>query len=214
MRQSETTQPDSPFSFAGSLFLFIIIIFISSAPVVIEQLNKPERIAFKVLSHSRTWQVIHTSTNQSQWEASDGGTTEPVHYRTTDDGVEFVFERTGNREAYFVKEAFTPDIFKLSVDVNASNGLVFRGNDQGEYYLFLVSPTTYTVEILQRANNVDLPREAIIPNTALPKFIGLPHTLTILGDGHSYLFYINNVLVGNMSDSRLYGNRVGIEVFT
>jgi hypothetical protein len=214
MKQPETNNADLAPSFITGLFLLLVVILFSAAPVVIEQMKKPERLAFKLLSRSGTWQVIHASTKESHWEASDGGTTEPVHYRTTDEGVEFVFERTGNREAYFVKEAITPDTFKLSVEVNASNGLVFRGNDQGEYYLFLVSPTTYTVEILQRANNVDLPREAIIPNTHLPKFVGEPHTLTVIADGQTYFFYVNNVFVNQMSDSRLNGNRTAIEVFT
>jgi hypothetical protein len=220
MRQSETTQPDSPFSFAGSLLLFIIIIFISSAPVVIEQLNKPERRPFRLLSQTRSWQVIHTSTSESRWEASDGSTAEHVSYRRIDSGVQVVLEPTElmTREAYYNEDAIALDAFQLSAEVftpaGCHNGLVFRGNEQGEYYLFLVSPISYTVEILRRQDNLDLPREAIIPNTTLPKFIGEPHTITVLWDGQSYLFYINNVYVNSMNDTRLIGKRTGIEVFT
>lgn len=122
------------------------------------------------------------------------------------------------REAYFAKKLIAKHAFKLSVEVNTPkdchNGLVFRGNAQGEYYLFLVSEPSYTVEILQREVNNDLPREAIIPNTNIPEFIGKPRTLMVLGDGERYFFYINDILVNNMSDSRLNGNCVGIEVFT
>lgn len=220
MNQPETTKPDPSPSFAVSFFLFIVVIFISSAPVVIEQLNKPERRAFKLLAHSGTWQVIHASTSKSQWESSDGFSAEHVSYRPTSDGIEVVLAATelSTREAYLSKEAIATDAFRLSAEVDTPtgchNGLVFRGNEQGEYYLFLVSPVSYTVEILQRRDHADLPREAIIPNTSLPQSIGEPHTITVLTDGQSYLFYINHVFVNRMTDSRLNGNRTGVEVFT
>jgi hypothetical protein len=70
------------------------------------------------------------------------------------------------------------------------------------------------VEILRREANSDLPREAIILNTSIPGSIGQPHTLSVLGDGTHYYFYINDILVDGMSDSRLNGNRTGIEAFT
>jgi hypothetical protein len=92
--------------------------------------------------------------------------------------------------------------------------LIFRGNAQGEYYLFLVSQTSYTVEILRRKDNVDLPREAIILNTPIPNGVGKPQVIAVAGSGTSYSFYINNILVNSMSDSRLNGDRTGVEVFT
>ena len=202
MNQPETTKPDPSPSFAVSFFLFIVVIFISSAPVVIEQLNKLQ-----------------------EWEASDGSSTEHVSYKPTRHGVEVILTPTEftTREAYFNKKAITTDVFRLSTEVaitpiecgnDCRKGLVFRGNAQGEYYLFLVSLTSYTVEILQRKDNVDLPREAIILNTPIPESIGKRQVITVLGDGQSYSFYINNVLVNSMSDSRLNGNRIGVEVFT
>ncbi len=220
MNQPETTKPDPSPSFAVSFFLFLVVIFISSAPVVMEQLNKPERRAFKLLAHSGTWQVIHASTSKSQWESSDGFSAEHVSYRPTSDGIEVVLAATelSTREAYFNKKASAQDVFRLSAEVDTPtgchNGLVFRGNAQGEYYLFLVSLTSYTVEILQRKDNADLPREAIILNTPIPESIGKPQVITVLGNGQSYSFYVNNVLVNSMSDSRLNGNRIGVEVFT
>ncbi|HET9910707.1 MAG TPA: hypothetical protein VFQ13_02395 [Anaerolineales bacterium] len=220
MNQPETSKPDSSSSFIISFFLLLMVILVSAAPVVIEQMNRPERLAFKLLSRSGRWQVLHASTGKSQWEASDGSTAEHVRYRQTTSGIQVVLEPTElmTREAYFNKEAITADVFRLSTEVDTPagchNGLVFRGNAQGEYYLFLVSPVSYTVEILRRQDNSDLPREAIIPNTPLPKFIGEPHTITVIADGQSYLFYINNVFVNRMNDSRLNGNRTGIEVFT
>lgn len=220
MKQPETSKPNSHPSFVGSLFLFLLVIFISSTPVVIEQMNKPERRISRLLSRSGRWQVTHTSTSRSQWEPSDGSVAGYVSYRQTSNGVEVVLAPTElmTREAYFNREAIAPDAFRLSTEVDTPtgchNGLVFRGNAQGEYYLFLVSQASYTVEILQRKDNVDLPREAIIPNTSLPKFVTEPHSLTVLSDGRSYFFYINNVFVESMSDSRLHGNRTGVEVFT
>jgi hypothetical protein len=220
MKQSKTSQPDSSFSFIRSLLLFLLIIFISSTPVVIEQMNKPERRLPKLFARSGRWQVIHTSKRQSQWEASDGSVAEYVSYRPTDNGVEVVLAPTEltTREAYFNGEAVITGAFRLSTEVHTPtgchNGLVFRGNAEGEYYLFLVSETSYTVEILQRTDNADLPREAIILNTPFPELVTEPHRLTVLSDGHSYFFYINDIYVNSMSDSRLNGNRTGIEVFT
>ncbi len=220
MKQSQTSKTNSPPSFVGSLFLFLLVILISSTPVAIEQMKKRERLALKLLSRSGTWQVIHTSTNESQWESSDGSTAKHVSYRKTSSGVEVVLEPTElmTREAYFNKEAITTNVFRLSTEVDTPigchNGLVFRGNAQGEYYLFLVSPVSYTVEILQRGDNADLPREAIIPNTNLPESVGQPHTITVIADGESYFFYINNVFVNRVSASQLNGNRTGVEIFT
>ncbi len=207
-------------SLAGGFFLFLLVTFISSAPVIVEQWNKPERLALKLLSRSGTWPVIHTSTSKSAWEPSDGLTAEQVSIKPTSSGLEVILEPTeaSTREAYFSREATTTGTFKLSTEVHTPegchNGLVFRGNAQGEYYLFLISPVSYTVEILQRQANADLPREALIPNLPIPKSIGQPRTLTVLGAGPSYFFYINNVFVDHVSDSRLNGNRTGIEVFT
>jgi hypothetical protein len=220
MNQPETSKPDPSLSFITSLFLLLVVILISSTPVVIEQMKKPEMLAFKLLSRSGRWQVIHASTRESQWEASDGSTAEHVRYRQTTSGIQVVLEPTElmTREAYFNREAITTDIFRISTEVDTPtgchNGLVFRGNAQGEYYLFLVSPVSYTVEILRRQDNSDLPREAIIPNTPLPKSVREPNTITVIADGQSYLFYINNVFVNRMNDSRLNGDRTGIEVFT
>lgn len=202
MNQPETTKPDPSPSFAVGLFLFLVVIFISSAPVVIEQLNKLQ-----------------------EWESSDGSGAEYVSYKPTRHGIEVILAPTDftTREAYFNKKAIAQDVFRLSTEVEVAptecgndcrKGLIFRGNAQGEYYLFLVSLTSYTVEILQRQDNVDLPREAIILNTPIPESIGKPQVITVLGDGPSYSFYINNVFVNQMSDSRLSGNRTGVEVFT
>lgn len=198
MNQPEMTEQKSPFSFAGGLLIFLLVILISSAPVVIEQLNR----------------------SGNQWEPSDGFTADHVNYRSTRAGMEVILAPTEatTREAYFNKATIATDTFRLSTEVDTPNGchdgLVFRGNAQGEYYLFLVDAISYTVEILTRKANSDLPREAIIPNTPLPQSVGRPHILTVLGDGQSYSFYINNVFVNSIKDSRLSGDRVGVEVFT
>lgn len=160
-----------------------------------------------------------------EWESSDGSSAEHAGYTPTRHGVEVVLAPTEftTREAYFNHTAITQDGFRLSTEVAVApaecgnecrKGLIFRGNAQGEYYLFLVSLTSYTVEILQRKDNVDLPREAIVLNTPIPESIGKPRVLAVVGDGQSYSFYINNVLVNSMSDSRLNGDRTGIELFT
>jgi hypothetical protein len=201
MNQSETTKSDPSPSFAVGLFLLLVIIFLSFTPVFIERLNKLQK-----------------------WEPSDGSSADYVSYKPTYQGVEVVLAPTESttREAYFSQERITPAVFRLSTEVRSPidcgndcrKGLIFRGNAQGEYYLFLVSQTSYTVEILRRKDNVDLPREAIILNTSIPKGIGKPQVIAVAGSGTSYSFYINNILVNSMSDSRLNGDRIGVEVFT
>lgn len=200
-------------------FFILAAVLSMFAPFIVPQINKPENIANFLLLRAKIWQTIHANTG-TEWESSDSTTAEYVTDKPTDTGVLITLGATqvNTREAYFTKKLIAKHAFKLSVEVNTPkdchNGLVFRGNAQGEYYLFLVKEPSYTVEILRREANNDLPREAIIPNTDVPEFIGKPRTLMVLGDGERYFFYINDILVNNMSDSRLNGNRIGIEVFT
>jgi hypothetical protein len=215
MNKQSKNVPNNP-SFALGIILFFIVIFVSSAPVVIEQMYRPERF----LSRTKTWHTIANSTGQSVWEASDGFAVEHVSVQPTNDGFKVMLQPTelSTREAFFNEGLITKNPFKLSVDVNTPpachNGLVFRGNASGEYYLFLVSScsNTYTVEILRRESGHDLPREALIPNTAVSDSIGQPRTLTVIGKGETYYFYINGTYVNQISDSRLNGSHVGVEV--
>jgi hypothetical protein len=221
MNEQKKSDSSTSLSFIRSFFLFTAILLLSSAPVLIEQANNPKRIASNLLSHIRTWQVANTSKgNENEWETSDGFTAKHVSSKSISGGIEITLGATqaATREAFFSEEAITTGVFKLTTEVNTPkdchNGLVFRGNAQGEYYLFLVSASSYTVEILRRDFSNDLPREAIIPNEPIPKIIGEPRTISVLSDGRHYLFYINDALVNGMDDSRLKGNRIGVEVFT
>ncbi len=203
-------------SFFVSVVLFFVVALISSTPVVIEQMYNPERF----MPRTDGWHVIAKSTSGSIWEASDGSSAKHVSIEPTNSGFKVILQPTelATREAYYNEGLITADTFKLSVEVNTPpschNGLVFRGNTQGEYYLFLVSSSSYTVEILQREVNQDLPRKAIIPNTTVSSSIGQPRDLVVVGNGEHYYFYINGTYVNQMIDSRLNGNRVGVEVFT
>jgi hypothetical protein len=221
MSGQKKNDSDLSLSFTGSLFLFLAIIFISSAPVMIEQMDKSKRAASNLLARAGTWQIVNTSTdNTAEWESSDESSAEHVRSRSMNGGLEITLGVTqaSTREAYFNKEAATTGIFKLrtemSIPKDCHMGLVFRGDAQGEYYLFLVSASSYTVEILRRSSSNDLPREAIVENTTIPQVIGEPQTLTVLSDGRRYFFYINEAFVNSMSDTRLNGNRIGVEVFT
>ena len=215
MHQKDKNIPDNP-SLAVGLILFFMIVFASFVPVIIIQMNRPERL----LPRSNTWKIIAQSTEKSLWEASDSSSVEHVSVQPTGSGFKVMLQPTklSTREAFFNEGLLTKNTFKLSVDVktpsDCHNGLVFRGNASGEYYLFLVSScaNTYTVEILQRESDHDLPREALILNTAIPESIGKPNTLTVLGKGETYYFYINDTFVDQISDSRLSGNHVGVEV--
>jgi hypothetical protein len=216
MRQQSKSTPNN-LSLPLGLVLFFVVAFMSSAPVVIEQMYRPERL----LSHTNSWHIITKSTGKSAWNASDGFSAKYIDIKPTTIGLKVILQPTelATRETYFNEALVTTNTFKLSVEVNTPtachNGLVFRGNEEGEYYLFLVSSeSSYTVEILRRESNQDLPREAIIPNTTVSNSVGQPRTLAIIGKGQSYYFYINGIYVNQMSDSRLNGNRVGIEAFT
>ncbi len=215
MNQQNKNVPNRPPLVVG-VILFFIIIFVSSVPVIIEQMYRPERF----LSRTNSWHIIAKSTDKSVWETSDDIFAEHVNVKPTNSGFKVTLRPTeiATREAFFNEGLITRNTFKLSAEVNTPpachNGLVFRGNAQGEYYLFLISScsNTYTVEILRRESGHDLPREAIIPNTIVSDSIGQPRTLTVIGKGETYYFYINGTYVNQISDSRLNGNRVGIEV--
>ena len=216
MKQQGNNFPKNP-SFVTSIILFIVVVIFSSTPVIIEQMNRPERL----LRLTKIWHIITQSTDNSSWQASDGFSANYVDIKPTFEGFVVILHPTelSTREAYFNNVLITKDTFKLSAEVNTPtachNGIVFRGNEQGEYYLFLVSSSaTYTVEILKRESSLDLPREAIIPNTAVPDSIGQTHNLAVIGKKDTYYFYINGTLVNQITDSRLTGNRVGVEAFT
>lgn len=200
----------------GVMFLFIIV-SLSLVPAIVQKMNRPEEL----LPRTSKWQVIAQSTERSVWSDSDGYSAEHVSISPTSNGLDVVLQPTEltTREAFYNDGVITKTVFKLSVKVNTPtachNGLVFRGNANGEYYLFLVSSTsTYTVEILQRDSGIDLPREAIIPNTLVSSVIGQPRDLVVIGKGATYYFYINSVYMNQITDSRLNGNRVGLEAFT
>lgn len=215
MNQQNQDIRDRP-SFVLGVILLFVIIFLSFVPVIIQQMNRPERL----LPRAEAWPTITKSTAKSVWETSDGFSVEHVNVSPTAGGFKVILQpaELSTREAYFNEGLITKSTFKLSVDVNTPSdcydGLVFRGNVIGEYYLFLVSEcaNTYTVEILRRESGHDLPREAIIPNTPVPEAIGKPRNLTVLGRGETYYFYINGIYVDQITDSRLNGNRVGVEV--
>jgi len=215
MNQHNKNVPDTP-SFAVGVGLLFLIIFLCSAPVIVQQMYRPE----KLLPHTNSWAITTRSTDKSVWEASDGMSADYVNTQKAAHGVGVIVQSTELiiREAFYNDGLITKDPFKLSADVtipiSCDSGLVFRGNAQGEYYLFMVSQcaNTYTVEILQRDLGYDLPREAIIPNTKISDTLGAPHTLTVIGNGTTYYFYINDVYVNQITDSRLNGNRVGVEI--
>lgn len=216
MDQQSKNSPNNSSPLVG-LVLFFVVAFLSSAPVIIEQMNRPERL----LSRTNSWHMITKIRSAGVWSASDGFSADYVDIKPTNGGFKVSLQPTESttREAYFNDALITASTFLVSAEINTPaachNGLVFRGNEEGEYYLFLVSSaSSYTVEILRRESNQDLPREAIILNTTVSNSIGQPRTLAVIGKGESYYFYINGVYVNQMSDSRLNGNRVGVEAFT
>ena len=215
MHQQPRDIPDNRSVFVGFILL-LLIVFASFVPLVITQMYRPENL----LPRTKAWPIVAKSTDKSVWEASDGFIVEHVGAQPTTDGFKVMLRpnEVTTREAFFNEGLITRDTFKLSVDVNTPsdcyNGLVFRGNALGEYYLFLVGScaNTYTVEILRRESGEDLPREALIPNTSIPGSIGPPHTLSVIGKGETYYFYINGTYVDQIIDSRLNGNHAGVEI--
>lgn len=204
-------------SFIVGVLLLFIIVSLSLVPAIVQKMNRPEEL----LPRANRWHIIAQGTERSIWSDSDGFSAEHVGIAPTSNGLDIVLRPTEltTREAFYNDGTITKTTFKLSVEVNTPtachNGLVFRGNTNGEYYLFLVSSeSTYTVEILRRASGIDLPREAILPNTSVSSAVGQPRNLAVIGKGDIYYFYINGAYVNQITDSRLNGNRVGLEAFT
>jgi hypothetical protein len=215
MQQQPRNIPDGPSVFVGSLLLLLLVVA-SFVPLVITQMYRPENL----LPRTKAWPIIAKSTDQSVWEASDGLIVEHVDIQPTSAGFRVMLRpnEVTTREAFFNEGLIARNTFKLSVDVNTPtdcyNGLVFRGNALGEYYLFLVGScaNTYTVEISRRESGQDLPREALIPNTSIPEAVGPPQTLSVIGREDAYYFYINGTYVDQIVDSRLNGNHAGVEI--
>jgi hypothetical protein len=202
-----------------SSFFILAAVFSMFAPLIIPQIGKPENIANWLLFRAKTWPTLQPNAH-TVWEASDGTTVGYVTHQPTDRGIRITLEptQTNTREAYFASGVLEKHAFTLQAEVSTPagchNGLVFRGNAQGEYYVFLVSESSYTVEILRREANADLPREALIPNTDVSEAVGKPQRLMVVGQAEQYFFYINDLLVNHLSDSRLNGKLSGVEVFT
>jgi hypothetical protein len=206
------------FALVGSFFI-LAAVFSMFAPLIVPQIGQPENIAGWLLFRAKTWPTLQPKANTA-WEASDGITAGYVTHQPTEGGIRITLGPTqsNTREAYFASGVLQKRAFTLQAEVNTPagchNGLVFRGNAQGEYYVFLVSESSYTVEILRREANTDLPREALIPNTDVSEAVGKPQRLMIVGNAERYFFYINDLLVNQLSDSRLNGKLSGVEVFT
>lgn len=200
--------------FLRSLLLFLAIVVISAAIVLVERKNLGQRPI------TVPWKTIDSDMAVNQWSASDGTSAEVITLGGTDGNfnIHVLPSEDGRREAFYSGREIEGDIFRLMAQVvippDRWSGLIFRGNEEGEYYLFLVSNTAYTVEILERNANADLPREAIFPVTAIPDGVGKPHTLKVEGNGQGYRFFINNAYLNQVQDSRLHGSRVGVEIFT
>lgn len=208
------------------LILFIILLLIF-APITIERLNIRKIYAEKLLSNADEWPIIlrdfYGNASPSQfayWKPTDGTTADSVNLSLLTNGrFEISVAPTQNtivREAFFNEHAFAPRNFLLTAGVSlpdaCDTGLIFRGDTLGEYYSFLVGNDHYTVEDFPRNPEGDLPRQAIIPNKPIPESIGRPSALGVLANDNHYYFYINHDFVDSMSDSRLHGERTGIEI--
>lgn len=201
----------------------VIIVFIVIGTIVFKDVQN--YYANKLLIQTEEWviKVSETFDNDSLafWVPTDGIIDRHVTKLAIEDGqIEIVFAPTEEqivRDAFFFEQALAPESFLLTVAVMASpnackSGLIFRGNRYGEYYLFLVGKTSYTVELLTRDSGGDLPREAIIPNKNIPNDVGQPLSLSVLAKDDKYYFYINQIYIDKMSDERLDAGRIGFEL--
>jgi hypothetical protein len=210
----------------GLILLFILLLIFG--PVIIKQEKPGSILANFLLTRAEKWTISYVNTfdddqsvQLSQWKPTDGEISGFIRNITVTNGhLEISFaptQETVQRDAFVNEKALAQGDFLLTAEINAPlschTGLVFRDNAMGEYYAFLVGNDSFTVEILRRNSAGDLPREAIIPNTAIPENVGVPHKISVLASLGHYSFYINNIFVGQMRDSRLDGDRNGIEVF-
>lgn len=206
----------------------LIVIVVLAAGTVTCLLLLPvvqEKTAQVLYSTAREWRVASRDffddwQNLTYWTSTDGTTSGLItSFGSVNERLEITVAPTRNvivREAFFNEHALAAGDFLLTMELQVplpcATGLIFRGDILGEYYLFLVTNDRYDVEILRREGARDQPREAIIPNAPIPAELIPPYSLGVLAHEDDYSFYINQVLVTTMSDSRLRGERTGIEI--
>lgn len=229
--KSENPQKDiqdkSPGKFPKKIVIFgvLLVMLIAAAVFVANRKSDIQLFYAKILlAYAEKWPIAFSDAFDTEslpsWKPSDGSIDEGIKKMLTSGGrFEITVAPTLKsimRDGFYNERAYASGNFMLQMKTNlplsCDAGLIFRGNEQGEYYLFLIGNNSYTVEILRRNKDGDLPREAIILNTPFPQGIGEPDTLSVVAQNDSYYFYVNHVFVDKMSDDRLHGDQTGIEL--
>ena len=218
MNPAQKPTGNKPFTLIAAVLIFQALLYHVAPALLIRVIDNPD-VKRKILWHySNEWNNIEVN-EFSTWVNSDGSSDKDVSILPLPNGVQ-VINNTPEwcfREGYFLNDIRAGRIFKLHADINANRaseyGLVFHGDVAGQYYVFLVSDDEYTVEILPRENNSDLFRKAIIEITPLPDQVNHVESISVMAYENRYFLYINDIYVDQFMDTRLQGNRIGIEIF-
>jgi len=175
-----------------------------------------------LLTHAKQWPIIFMDNFKQRsinWTDSDGVQNPEVSLSLKNGrlNIEINTEDKGVTGAFYSQTA-TPDDFYVTMDAvvdeggtNCYYGLLFRGNIEGDYYSFRISPYHYRVDVIfadaDRSND-------IIDWTEIPDEIGEPVQATVIANNFHYTLYINNVFVDEFEDRQLTGSSIGIEATT
>lgn len=174
----------------------------------------------ELLQQAKQWPNIFSDNfndNSGNWQDTDDSTSSEVTVAYNGQYDIFV-ETKGDsvREAFFRQAMDVPENFFMTIDTRAVDdngceyGIIFRGTINNEYYVFSIvnNKTKYKVVAVRGGE-----RETLLKPMPLSKGIKSPTSLSVIGIGSYYRFFVNDRYVTEMSTDLIDGRRIGIEVF-
>lgn len=172
------------------------------------------------LIQAKQWPNVFTDSfndNSGNWQDTDDSTSPEV--TVSFNGQYDILVETKEdsvREAFFRHAADAPENFFMTIDTRAVDddgceyGVVFRGTINNEYYVFSIveNKTKYKVVSVREGK-----REDILNPMRFPEGVGSPSSISVIGIGSYYRFYVNDRYVTEINNDLLHGQRIGIEIF-
>lgn len=192
-----------------------------SDPTQNTSLDSPEKLAPKILSEAKKWELIaNTDFSSNNWiKESFDDESWKGNEKITSDGTYLV---TLNNVSDSLDNGFwiIPTLeqvsdFYLSVDVkfvagrsNNSYGLIFRSNGfDAPAYVFRIFGQSYDVQIYDgdwKDLSGKIPSPYLLPDNF--------NRLTVTGKGSEFYFYINDNFVHHVTDSQIQRGNVGFRI--
>jgi hypothetical protein len=209
----------------------VIAALISIGPTIFQNIGSSE----DSIETARNWPIVaadnfSNETSRRHWTRLENpaGSIE----ETFDSGFRIDVQTVGDGHAashvfYFNEDAVLRDRFLISVDAALSlqsgcmYGIIFRGTLDENFYSFYIWPPdsnpdsifTQAYGLVRKAPGQEKKFEDIIPLTNLRNDLVIS-TLSVLGNGSNYKFYVNDVLIDEANDDRLRGSKAGIGTIT